>query len=193
MPDDMLLATLRHLVLADIDAITAYTQAIDHCADEALARTLSLFRADHHRHVRNLGDAMERLGGRPPAQADFSGFAIASFTAIAADAGRAGALAAMEGNEIVTNDAYRQALSRYLPDDIRRLVERNYADEEHHLATLRRESHQTGMAGEILAPAAAAQGWAASAWMNALRRNMPGMLLAAGAAWLGSRLMRQRW
>ncbi len=192
----MLLATLRHLVLADIDAITAYTQAIDHCGDEALARTLSQFRADHHRHVRNLGDAMERLGGRPPRQTDFSGFAIASFTAIAADARRAGALTAMESNEAAANDAYRQTLSRYLPDDIRRIVERNHADEEHHLATIRRELHQMGVAGEMPAPAAADQGWARATWTTALRRNVPAMLLAAGAAgaaWLGSRLIRQRW
>lgn len=173
------LDTLTHLAQVDIDAIHAYSQAIERSEDEDLASVLSAFRDDHRRHVDDLGAEIRKLGGDPPVQPDTTGFVIEGFTAVAASAGTAAALAAMESNEIVTNDAYHSALTEDLPSEISSLLLRNYDDEKRHLATIRSklEAMPGGMA---LSAAARAQGWTMATWMNTLSRELP-MALAIGA------------
>lgn len=191
MAEDKVTDTLTHLVQVDIDAIHAYTQAIERSEDEGLASVLTAFREDHRRHVDELGAEIRMRGAQPPAQPDASGFVIEGFTAVAASAGTASLLAVMESNEIVTNDAYRAALTQDLPPDIAALVRRNYDDEKRHLATIhaKLEALPGGMA---LSAAARAQGWTMAAWMNTLGRELP-MALAIGAgaaALLAGLLMR---
>lgn len=174
--------TLTHLVQVDIDAIHAYSQAIERSEDEDLASVLSAFRQDHQRHVDDLGAELRKLGAEPPKAPDPTGFVIEGFTAVAASAGTAAALAAMESNEVVTNDAYHAALSEDLPADIAALVRRNYDDEKRHLATIRTrlEAMPGGMA---LSVAARAQGWTMATWMNTLSRELPiALAVGVGAA-----------
>lgn len=193
MPAQDTLSTLRHLAQVDIDAIRAYTQAIENCGDRELAATLSAFRGDHERHVRDLSPAIRRLGGTPPNSADVTGFGIAGFTAVMAGAGTTGALTVMESNEIVTNDAYRQALSRELPADIRGMVERNREDERRHLEAIRGRLEATGRSGRALARAASVHGGTTALWMNTISRSVPLMLtLGAGAAWLLAKALGRR-
>jgi rubrerythrin len=173
MTDRAILSTLQHLTQIDIDAIGAYTRAIEFCRNEKLARTLSAFRGDHERHVRDLSATIEKLGGAPPQAPDPSGLAIEGFTAALSSTGPAGTLMAMQSDEIVTNDAYAQALSRDLPSDLRALVERNLQDERRHLTTIRSWLEENMPAGQFLSEAATIQGWSTAAFVNTLPAVFP--------------------
>jgi rubrerythrin len=155
----LVIAALHQLSQIEIDAIRAYTQAIERCRDQELARTLTEFRKDHLRHIQDLSVAMRKAGGLPPEGPDLPGLSIETMTAAYALTGSIGALMAMQGNEIVTNDAYAQALARHLPDDIRAMVERNAEDERRHLAAIRGELAASSPAGPLLSGAATMRGW----------------------------------
>ena len=180
---------LQHLAQVDIDAIRAYTQAIDRCGDGALSAILSDFREDHRRHVADLSEAIRHLGGEPPVERDVAGFFIEGMTAVAASAGRIGALTVMESNEIVTNHAYDAALAAELPAEVRTLVERNRTDEQRHLAVIREELVSTVPGGQIMSAAATAHGWSNSMLINGLRGALPMLMIGAGAGALMAAMM----
>jgi uncharacterized protein (TIGR02284 family) len=126
--------TLKSLMQLDVDAVHAYTQAIENIEHRAVRERLTAFRGDHERHVTELSQCIRRLGGDPPErQRDFKGFLIEGFTAIRSLTGTEGALKAMKSNEQTTNKHYREALNIPFPTDVRALIERNYADEKRHL------------------------------------------------------------
>lgn len=166
MDERALLGTLYHLAQIDIDAIGAYTRAIENCRDEGITRMLSRFRDDHRRHVHDLSGPIRRLGGTPPQAPDFSGAAIEGFTAMVSSTGWPGALMAMESNEVVTNDAYRQALCHDFPGNVRSVVQRNFADEQRHLDAIRARFEAAVPGGPMLSQAAIAQGWMTAFWVN---------------------------
>jgi uncharacterized protein (TIGR02284 family) len=132
------LQTLINLCQLDIDAYRAYEQALENITHANIATTIRGFQADHDRHVRELSDAIRRLGGTPPERKpDLKGFLLEGFTAIRSATGTAGALKAMESNEMLTNNRYEAALSINMPDDIRLLVQKNREDERRHLDWIR--------------------------------------------------------
>lgn len=186
---------LDHLVRIDLDAVRAYTQAIDNVSDESIRSMLTAFRADHERHIEALSEELRKRGRQPPQTAHFSGFALAGFTGVAAGVAPVGALMAMQSNEVVTNQAYDMALATDdLPTDLRRLLEANLADERRHLSTIRQWLRQSSPAGVMLSGSATAQGLGASLWLNVVRSNPVATAIAAsGAAFLlGSYLMGRR-
>ncbi|MGE5476664.1 MAG: DUF2383 domain-containing protein [Bacteroidales bacterium] len=186
---------LEHLSRIDLDAVRAYTQAIDNVADDAIRDMLTAFRADHERHIENLSAELDKRGRQAPQTAHFSGFALAGFTGVAAGVAPAGALMAMQSNEVVTNQAYEMALAiDGLPDDLRQLLEANLADERRHLRTIRQWLRQSSPAGVMLSGSATAQGLGASLWLNVVRTNPVATAVAAtGAAFLlGSYLLGRR-
>lgn len=129
------LETLKSLMQLDIDAVHAYTQAIENIEHRAVRDQLMAFRGDHERHVTELSQCIRRLGGDPPErQRDFKGFLIQGFTAVRSLTGTEGALKAMKSNEQTTNEHYREALEIQFPPDVRAVVERNFEDEKRHLA-----------------------------------------------------------
>lgn len=139
MNEKNLIDRLSSLMQLDIDAVHAYGQAIDNIKDPAIKNELSMFRDDHERHISDLSLAITNLGGKPPEHSrDFKGFLIEGFTALRSVTGTEGALKAMKGNEELTNKTYREALNLQLPPDARDIVERNYHDEQRHLAYINR-------------------------------------------------------
>lgn len=184
---------LNHLVRIDLDAVRAYTQAIEHVADRSVREMLIAFRVDHERHIRSLSAAITGMGGEPPRQPHLTGFALAGFTGVAAGVAVSGALMAMQSNEIVTNQAYGLALDADLPADIRRLVERNREDERRHLAAIRQRLHSSSLVGAMMSGSATVQGFGTSLWMNVIRANpMATAMAATGAAWLVGSLLGRR-
>lgn len=137
MQTSEILKELNSLTQLDIDAIHAYDQALSHIDVLSIKDQLTQFRDDHHRHVRDLSDAIRRLGGQPPSfQKDFKGFLIQGMTSARSSTGTEGALKAMKTNEQLTNRNYSQAVNMGFPDDIKAIVERNFRDEQRHLATI---------------------------------------------------------
>lgn len=125
---------LSELCQLDIDAVGAYEQAIEKIDIEEIREKISGFKADHERHVMDLSEAIRRFGEAPPERKpDIKGFFIKGFTALRSITGTEGALKAMRGNEKLTNKTYEDALQWDMPEDIRSLIEKNYADERRHL------------------------------------------------------------
>lgn len=130
-----LIKDLYDLAQLDIDAARAYKQALDNIDHPTIHSQISSFKADHLRHIDDLSAIIRRMGGNPPDfSPDFKGFFIEGFTAIRSMTGTEGALKAMRGNEKLTNRAYEKALKWDMPADVRMIIEKNFSDEQRHLA-----------------------------------------------------------
>lgn len=129
-----LLKQLESLCQPDIDAVQAYTAAIERIDLLEVREKLTTFRSDHQRHISNLSPFFERFGGSPPRQSpDFKGFLIQGFTAVKSMLGNESAIKAMKSNEELTNKTYDRALEENFPKDMKSVIEKNRDDERRHL------------------------------------------------------------
>lgn len=129
-----LLKRLVSLTQLDIDAVHAYTAAIDRIDLSDVKDRLIAFRGDHERHIVDLSPLIEELGGQAPKNTpDFKGFVIQGFTALRSMISNESALKAMKSNEELTNKTYEQALKLEFPEKMRTIIERNREDERRHL------------------------------------------------------------
>lgn len=131
---DKLIAKLNDLIALDIDAANAYEAAISRMTIPVLQEQLREYQADHERHIQDLTEVVVRFGGEPRKKPDVKGFFIKGFTAVTSMMGDEAALQAMRGNETLTNRTYKDSLKENWSDDVRALIEKNYSDEQRHLA-----------------------------------------------------------
>jgi uncharacterized protein (TIGR02284 family) len=134
MDKNKMIERLNDLIALDHDAVGAYEAAIDRMDVDFLRTRLREFQEDHRRHIRDLSQAVQQLGGKPREKPDVKGFILKGFTAVTSMMGTEAALQAMRGNENLTNRTYKNALNEEWSDDIRMIIERNYRDEQRHLA-----------------------------------------------------------
>ncbi|WP_437680776.1 PA2169 family four-helix-bundle protein [Sorangium sp. So ce131] len=127
---------LNDLIQLDRDAIASYEQAIKACEHVQTREMLARFRDDHARHVVDLSAHVAALGGVAAQDRDLKGKIIEGFTAITS-VGDHSALLAMRGNEELSNRYYEAALNEALTTEARDIVERNYGDEQRHLAWIK--------------------------------------------------------
>lgn len=127
--------TLSALIQLDIDAASAYGQAIDNIEPAEIHRQMVRFRGDHERHIVELSELVRQLGGNPPERRrDIKGFFIEGMTMIRSMSGTVGALKAMRTNERLTHRLYEKALANEtLSETVRALVRKNRDDEQRHL------------------------------------------------------------
>lgn len=173
---------LSRLVQIDIDAASCYDQALNRVTEGPVAGVLRTFRMDHQRHIDELSGAIRQLGGEPPRQADLSGRMLSGMTGLMAATGTVSALTVMESNEIVTSQAYEQALQASLPEHLRQIVARGREDERRHLERIREMLGERGTAGQAMRAYGTFEGSIASAWMNSVRHHPWTALLVAAAA-----------
>jgi uncharacterized protein (TIGR02284 family) len=140
MKNDNLIDKLCNLAQLDIDAVHAYNQALEQISDSTVYKNIASFRDDHVRHIEDLSEEIRKKGGEPPEQTqDFKGYIIEGFTSLRSITGTHGALKAMETNEVLTNKTYKEALDHNdLPDETRKIIEKNYSDEKRHLEYIRK-------------------------------------------------------
>ncbi|MBE0476440.1 MAG: DUF2383 domain-containing protein [Coriobacteriia bacterium] len=133
---------LGDLMRLDVDAERAYEEAIEH-ADEADVRGhLQRYRDDHRRHADDLRATIRGLGQEPPEpKPDFKGYLIEGMTKLRAAVSGEQALKAMHQNEEITNRSYRDAVQWDVPADVHDLLQRNYADEQRHIAYIEDKLH----------------------------------------------------
>lgn len=125
---------LNDLIALDYDAVGAYSAAIDRIEAESLRMSLREFQNDHLRHIQDLSRAVLSMGGTPRQKPDVKGFFLKGFTAITSMMGNEAALKAMQGNEKLTNRTYEQALKESWTEEVHAIIERNFRDEQRHLA-----------------------------------------------------------
>jgi len=130
-----LIKHLNALIALDLDAIEAYEAAIARLNDATDKAQLARFLGEHQRHVADLSPLVQEFGGEPTTKADFKRVLTKGKVVVAGVAGDKGVLEAMKSNEETTTKTYRKALEDAgLPIEVRSVVERNFSDEERHLA-----------------------------------------------------------
>ena len=130
----VLLNQLESLAKLDVDAVHAYTSAIERIDLPDVKQQLTRFRSEHEKHISDLSPLIVRFGGKAPTRnPDLKGFFIQGFTAIRSMMGNEQALKAMKSNEELTNKTYAKALEFEFPSDIKEVVRRNRDDERRHL------------------------------------------------------------
>jgi uncharacterized protein (TIGR02284 family) len=127
---------LNDLIRLDVDAIHAYSQAIDACKRAEIRDKLSEFRAEHEGHIEVLSGEVQSLGGTPDVRKDFKGLLVEGFAAIVSQ-GDASALLAMRANEEITTRTYQHALEKDPPPGILAVVTNAFADERRHLGWIK--------------------------------------------------------
>ncbi len=127
---------LAALIALDYDAIAAYQVAIDRLEHRECRERFKQFRADHERHVRDLGHLLRSMNVEPPSGADIKQILTAGRVLLSDIVGGDRAiLEAMMTNEEESNCAYENAASHCdLPGTIRLTIERHLADERTHRA-----------------------------------------------------------
>jgi uncharacterized protein (TIGR02284 family) len=133
LPTHQLIEELNDLIRLDRDAIGVYNEAIAKIEEPQIVARLTEFRSDHERHVAELSAIVRRFGGSPPESAGARGIVRKVLTKLAGLVGTEACLKAMESNEEVLNEQYSKRLALDLPVDVAASVERNYANEGHHL------------------------------------------------------------
>ncbi len=131
---EKIIEELNELIRFDFDAIGAYDEAIEHVKEAIVSEPLTRFRADHVRHTAELTAIVRRLGGTPVEKPGIKGVVRKTLTKIAGLVGTEAVLRAMKSNEEVLNKTYSHHSMMEFPRDILDVIERNYADEQRHLA-----------------------------------------------------------
>ncbi len=158
---------LCHLVRVERDALSAYDQAIANLIDREAKEILVGFRGDHQRHLDSLTQVLIALERSIPSDGHPSALPLAGLTGLSAGMGAATGLAAMETNEVITNQAYDMALADPdLPPDLRDSLQQHQADERRHMEGIRDLLAERSPVSPFLDLAATLQGQAASWWIN---------------------------
>jgi hypothetical protein len=164
-----LIADLNDLLKLDCDALPTYTLALMAVRDPAHKEALRDFRADHHRHVRDLAALIRDLGGLPIRLPHVpTGLLKLGVQAFAVPGGDRAVLLAFKSNERQVRDKYaRHARAlQGAPPEVTALVGRNADDEARHYAWVSQTLDALGV-GRGTAIGAAASTFARFHGMNA--------------------------
>jgi len=143
---DTYVSTLLAIAQMDSEAAVAYETAAELVSAAEIRARLQDFAGDHRRHIDDIGQLIEQIGGDaelaapPPETSVFSMLALA-----VASMGDQAALMALVGNEQFTNATYSTALELVTDPEALALLQRNLEDEQRHIKWL---SQHTRMAAE---------------------------------------------
>jgi rubrerythrin len=126
---------LISLLELDYDAIEAYNMAIARLESAEFESQLLKFKADHERHVKELGQLLATRKLPIPTGPDAKQWLTKGKVALANILGDKALLMAMRSNEVDTNVAYERVCdhSEIWPDAVE-IVERGWEDEKRHKA-----------------------------------------------------------
>jgi uncharacterized protein (TIGR02284 family) len=132
--DKELIEALSKLVQLDIDAVHAYGQGVKEIDDPIIKERLLKFQSEHRRHISDLSQKIDDLGGQPPEPAqDFKGFLIEAFTAIRSFTGLKGSLQALKITEEIANRHYGEVVSWEAPSEVKEVLRIFFSQEKIHL------------------------------------------------------------
>ena len=129
-----ILEGLNDLLQLDHDAIGAYQVAIEKLDDADHAQQITGFLRDHERHVRELNELIQELGGTPVNEPHATGPFKEALQSLASVGGDKGVLMAFRTNELQVRTKYDNYASKanFWSDAAKVLVDRNALDEERH-------------------------------------------------------------
>ncbi|WP_032114155.1 DUF2383 domain-containing protein [Candidatus Paracaedibacter symbiosus] len=126
---------LKELIELEFDAIEAYETAITRLQNEKYKTTLTEFKGDHGRHVKELRGLLIQHDIVPPTGPSMGKHWITKGKVVIANltGGDEAILLAMKSNEMDTNTAYRRMNERLdIWDDAKDIIERGLEDEIGH-------------------------------------------------------------
>ena len=125
---------LNDLLQLDHDAIGAYEIAMEKLEDRDAAAQIAGYLRDHERHVRELNELIQSLGGAPKNEPHATGPFKEALQSIGALAGDKGILMAWRTNELQVRTKYDHyaALANAWPHEVKLQIDRNALDEERH-------------------------------------------------------------
>jgi rubrerythrin len=127
-----LVAQLNDLLQLDYDAIAAYRVTLAELDSPALRAELQRNLDDHERHITELGEHIDQLGGMKMPLPHITGaFKLAVQAAVAMGSDRS-VLLAFKANELQSRDKYARAAEQNFPQHIAMTVRRAAADERRH-------------------------------------------------------------
>ena len=130
--DANIIADLNDLLQLDHDAVEAYTLAIDLARDATIRDQLVAFRADHKRHIEELGALVRARGGLPTELPHPTGGLKLTVQALGGLAGDTSLLLAFKAVEGQGRDKYRRFAKNSYPQEITETIAKAAADEEKH-------------------------------------------------------------
>lgn len=135
MEKSKVIKMLSDLIQMDVDAAGVYEKAIQGAEDRLVRERLAKFQETHRRHIENLAQAVEDLGGEPPdASPDIKGIFREALAAIrAAGSGTEGSLKALKATEEETSRRYLETISLDLPPEVKDMLRKHSSDERIHL------------------------------------------------------------
>jgi uncharacterized protein (TIGR02284 family) len=139
MTNEEIIEKLNELIQLDFDASKTYEAAIERVDenDDEVRSDLQSFLTDHLRHITDLTQEVQKLGGKPEEVGrDFKGVLLEGMTKLRSVTGTSGALKAMRMNEKVTNKSYEEAAEAAFPVGVHELIVKNLDDERRHLAAI---------------------------------------------------------
>jgi len=140
---------LNSLIELDYDAVEAYEAAIARLNDANDKAQLERFLADHRRHIVDLGPLVQELGGTPATNADIRQVLAKGKVVLGGLVSDRAVLEAMKSNEETTTKTYQKATrDPGFSTRIRQVIERNYSDEQRHLAWLEQRVAVSSRASE---------------------------------------------
>jgi len=124
---------LEDLIRLDFDAAAAYQAAIDRLKTPSFKAAMRTFKADHVRHIRELGECLRELGEQPPREGDLKVILTKGKVVLGGLLGDKAILRAMRTNEDDTVTAYDRAVKhRALTAPVLQALERGQIDEHRH-------------------------------------------------------------
>jgi ElaB/YqjD/DUF883 family membrane-anchored ribosome-binding protein len=148
-----ILKGLNDLLQLDHDAIGAYEIAIEKLDDQELSSQISGFKLDHERHIRELNNLIQELGGTPENEPHATAPLKQAMQKMGALGGDRGTLIAWRANELQVRSKYDSYASRAgsWPANVKRTVDEAALDEERHYYWVANVLQQMGVgAGEGL-------------------------------------------
>lgn len=132
--DTEVLEGLNDLLQLDHDAIGAYEIAIEKLENRDHAEQIRGFKAEHERHIRDLNQMIQGLGGTPVNEPHATGPFKQAMQSLGALGGDRGILLAWRTNELQVRTKYDSYASKAnsWPAEVKLLVDQNALDEERH-------------------------------------------------------------
>lgn len=143
---------LNDLLQLDHDAMGAYDIAIAKLEDRDHADQIAGFRRDHERHVVELNELVQRLGGTPVNHPHATSPFRTALQSLGGLAGDKGLLMAFRTNELAVRTKYDHYASRAMlwPPEVKRTVDLAALDEERHYAWVANVLQRMGVGhGEV--------------------------------------------
>lgn len=142
------ISVLRSLSQYEIDVVQAYRQAVPLLTEHTPVREeVDRMRADHERHILEMGEILRALGEVPPRYArDLRGYLMACMTALRTASQPENAVQAIQAIARAALDRYDRALQEDLPLEVAVNLSSNRATLARHLDTLAALLTQVGSA-----------------------------------------------